>query len=92
MNQGDKDIRPGKSPEPPPPARKGEAFDELIGADAAFRKALGNAERAAQSDISVLIIGESGTGKEILRAPFIRRVTARTSRWWMSIAPPFPIL
>ena len=61
-----KDIRPGKSPEPPPPARKGEAFDELIGADASFRKALGNAERAAQSDISVLIIGESGTGKEIL--------------------------
>lgn len=44
----------------------GSAFDELIGADAAFRKALVSAGRAAQSDISVLIIGESGTGKEIL--------------------------
>ncbi|MEE9914176.1 MAG: sigma 54-interacting transcriptional regulator [Deltaproteobacteria bacterium] len=44
----------------------GAAFDELIGADASFRKALVTAQRAAKSDISVLIIGESGTGKEIL--------------------------
>ncbi len=44
----------------------GAAFDELIGANIAFRKALVTAQRAAKSDISVLIIGESGTGKEIL--------------------------
>jgi len=44
----------------------GAAFDELIGANIAFRKALVVAQRAAKSDISVLIIGESGTGKEIL--------------------------
>ncbi|MFA5281049.1 MAG: sigma 54-interacting transcriptional regulator [Smithellaceae bacterium] len=44
----------------------GSAFDELIGDDEAFRRALVSAGRAAQSDISVLIIGESGTGKEIL--------------------------
>ena len=44
----------------------GAAFDELIGASASFRKALLTAQRAARSDISVLIIGESGTGKEIL--------------------------
>lgn len=44
----------------------GAAFDELIGANAAFREALMTAQRAAKSDISVLIIGESGTGKEIL--------------------------
>jgi transcriptional regulator with PAS, ATPase and Fis domain len=44
----------------------GNAFDELIGVDAAFHRALRNAGRAAQSDISVLIIGESGTGKEIV--------------------------
>ncbi len=50
-----------------PPAEKlGAAFDELIGANASFRKALLTAQRAARSDISVLIIGESGTGKEIL--------------------------
>ncbi|MEN6507297.1 MAG: sigma 54-interacting transcriptional regulator [Smithella sp.] len=54
----------------------GEAFDELIGADAAFRDALMTAQRAAQSDISVLIIGESGTGKEILA----RAIHQRSSR------------
>jgi transcriptional regulator with PAS, ATPase and Fis domain len=54
----------------------GEAFDELIGANAAFRDALMTAQRAAQSDISVLIIGESGTGKEILA----RAIHQRSSR------------
>jgi transcriptional regulator with PAS, ATPase and Fis domain len=44
----------------------GAAFDELIGTNISFRKALVTAQRAAKSDISVLIIGESGTGKEIL--------------------------
>ncbi len=44
----------------------GAAFDELIGANPSLRKALVTAQRAARSDISVLIIGESGTGKEIL--------------------------
>ncbi len=41
-------------------------FNELIGEDIQFRKALVTAQRAAKSNISVLIIGESGTGKEIL--------------------------
>ncbi len=54
----------------------GAAFDELIGANAAFRDALMTAQRAAQSDISVLIIGESGTGKEILA----RAIHQRSSR------------
>jgi transcriptional regulator with PAS, ATPase and Fis domain len=44
----------------------GAEFDELIGTNISFRKALVTAQRAAKSDISVLIIGESGTGKEIL--------------------------
>jgi len=49
-----------------PAEELGSAFDELIGADPSFRKALVTAQRAAKSDIAVLIIGESGTGKEIL--------------------------
>lgn len=59
-----------RRPHPPdassPAEKLDAAFDELIGADPAFRKALMTAQRAAKSDISVLIIGESGTGKEIL--------------------------
>ena len=55
------------------------AFDELIGVDETFRKALVSAGRAAQSDISVLIIGESGTGKEIL-ARAIHRASRRKNQ------------
>ena len=57
----------------------GAAFDELIGADTAFRKALMTAQRAARSDISVLIIGESGTGKEIL-ARAIQQTSSRKDK------------
>ncbi len=41
-------------------------FSELVGENIEFKKALVIAQRAAKSNISVLIIGESGTGKEIL--------------------------
>lgn len=41
-------------------------FKELIGDNLAFKRALLIAQRAARSNISVLITGESGTGKEIL--------------------------
>ncbi|MDP2853038.1 MAG: sigma-54 dependent transcriptional regulator [Smithellaceae bacterium] len=57
----------------------GAAFDELIGANIAFRKALVTAQRAAKSDISVLIIGESGTGKEIL-ARAIQQTSGRKNK------------
>lgn len=55
------------------------AFDEMIGANAAFRKALVTAQRAAKTDIAVLIIGESGTGKEIL-ARAIHQTSGRRDR------------
>jgi len=55
------------------------AFDELVGVHEAFRRALVSAGRAAQSDISVLIIGESGTGKEIL-ARAIHQASRRRNR------------
>ena len=55
------------------------AFDEFIGTDPAFRKALVTAQRAAKSDIAVLIIGESGTGKEIL-ARAIHQASPRSDK------------
>lgn len=41
-------------------------FAALIGEDDLFKRALFVAQKAARSDLPVLIIGESGTGKEIL--------------------------
>jgi transcriptional regulator with PAS, ATPase and Fis domain len=54
-------------------------FSELVGEDIEFRKALVIAQRAAKSNISVLIIGESGTGKEIL-ARAIHRTSPRSGK------------
>lgn len=54
-------------------------FNELIGGNLQFRKALVTAQRAAKSNISVLIIGESGTGKEIL-ARAIHQTSNRKSK------------
>ncbi|MCX7983135.1 MAG: sigma 54-interacting transcriptional regulator [Syntrophales bacterium] len=53
----------------------GPEFQELVGEDPQFRRALLIAKRAAKSDLPVLITGESGTGKEILA-----RAIHRTSR------------
>jgi len=50
-------------------------FAALIGDDEQFKSALLVAQKAARSDLPVLIIGESGTGKEILA-----RAIHRTSR------------
>ncbi|OGP87571.1 MAG: hypothetical protein A2031_06115 [Deltaproteobacteria bacterium RBG_19FT_COMBO_43_11] len=54
-------------------------FGELVGENIGFRKALVTAQRAAKSNISVLITGESGTGKEIL-ARAIHRTSQRSSK------------
>lgn len=54
-------------------------FSELVGENIRFRKALVTAQRAAKSNISVLITGESGTGKEIL-ARAIHRTSGRSGK------------
>ncbi len=54
-------------------------FSELVGENIEFKKALVIAQRAAKSNISVLIIGESGTGKEIL-ARAIHSTSKRSGR------------
>ncbi|MCV6589418.1 MAG: sigma-54-dependent Fis family transcriptional regulator [Marinobacterium sp.] len=40
--------------------------DGLVGRSAAFNRMLGMIQRAAPSEISVLLLGESGTGKELV--------------------------
>lgn len=42
------------------------AFREIKGEDVTLRLALLNAQKAAKTDLPVLIVGESGTGKELL--------------------------
>jgi len=54
-------------------------FRELVGGDLKFKRALLIAQKAAKSDLPVLIIGESGTGKELL-ARAIHRTSRRKSR------------
>ena len=54
-------------------------FRELVGSDIKFKRALLSAQKAAKSDLPVLIIGESGTGKELL-ARAIHLTSRRKSR------------
>jgi DNA-binding NtrC family response regulator len=42
-----------------------EGFGDIAGNSRSIRLAVGRARRAAQRDVSVLILGESGTGKEM---------------------------
>ncbi|WP_188817070.1 sigma-54-dependent Fis family transcriptional regulator [Calditerricola satsumensis] len=51
-------------------------FDDLIGSDPAFLKALAVARKAARTDEPVLLLGETGTGKEML-AHAIHRASPR---------------
>lgn len=53
-------------PSHPEAARLSPKFAGLIGRDPSFMRALLLAQRAAQTDLPVLILGESGTGKEVL--------------------------
>jgi len=59
-------------------------FAELRGEDISFKAALIKAQRAARTDLPVLIRGESGTGKEIL-ARIIHRISARKEEAFVDI-------
>ncbi len=58
--------------------RSGHAagFEEMIGQSEPLRRVLDVAQRAAPTDLTILIEGESGTGKEVL-ARAIHRLSAR---------------
>ena len=54
-------------------------FDEIVGKSDALMHVLAQAEQAANSDCTVLIMGETGTGKELL-ARAIHKLSLRSSR------------
>ena len=55
---------------------QGAGFEEVVGQSESLRRVLDVAQRAAPTDLTILIEGESGTGKEIL-ARAIHRLSAR---------------
>jgi transcriptional regulator with PAS, ATPase and Fis domain len=59
-------------------------FSTLIGKDPSFIQALLLAQRAAQTDLPVLILGESGTGKEVL-ARTIHRASRRQKKPFIDV-------
>src|SRR5262249_32068769 len=54
----------------------GTGFEEVVGQSESLRRVLDMAQRAAPTDLTVLIEGESGTGKEVL-ARAIHRLSMR---------------
>ena len=57
-------------------AGQGSGFEELVGQAESLKRVLDIAQRAAPTDLTILIEGESGTGKEVL-ACAIHRLSAR---------------
>jgi two-component system, NtrC family, response regulator AtoC len=57
-------------------AGQGTAFEELVGESSTLKPMLEVAQRAAPTDLTILIEGDSGTGKEVL-ARAIHRLSAR---------------
>jgi two-component system, NtrC family, response regulator AtoC len=57
-------------------AEQATRFDELIGSSEPLKRVVDMAQRAAPTDVTILIEGESGTGKEVL-ARAIHRASTR---------------
>ncbi|MAN46496.1 MAG: sigma-54-dependent Fis family transcriptional regulator [Alphaproteobacteria bacterium] len=65
-------------------AEGGMAFDDMIAAAPPMRQVLRLAERAATSDIPVLILGESGVGKEVV-ARCIQGASGRAGKPFVTV-------
>ncbi len=65
-------------------ARGGMTFDDMIASAPAMRQVMRLGERAAASDIPVLILGESGVGKEVI-ARCIQGASGRAGKPFISV-------
>jgi DNA-binding NtrC family response regulator len=61
-----------------------EGFKDIAGNSRSIRVAVGRARRAAQRDVSILILGESGTGKELF-ARAVHDASRRRDRRFVAI-------
>ena len=68
-------------------------FPRIIGESETIKRAVGETQRVAQTEATVLLLGESGTGKELFaRAVHHLSATPRSILLWQSTAPPSPKL
>ncbi len=65
-------------------AKGGMGFEDMIASAPAMRQVMRLGERAAASDIPVLILGESGVGKEVI-ARCIQGASARAGKPFISV-------
>ncbi len=63
----------------PIPLAKGDRFGSLVGRSASMRSVFHVLERAAATDVTVLVEGETGTGKELV-AESLHRASTRRDR------------
>ena len=63
---------------------EGSRFAQIIGTSAALEHVLGQVERVASTDASVLVLGETGTGKELV-ARAIHQLSSRCGRAFVKL-------
>src|ERR1700758_4726065 len=71
-----------------------DKFEEFIGRSAALKLVLGEVQRVAPTDSTVLVLGETGTGKERI-AQAIHKASTRCDRPFIKVncaAIPFDLL
>jgi formate hydrogenlyase transcriptional activator len=59
-------------------------FGEIVGSSEPMRRVLGQVEKVAQSDSTVLILGETGTGKELI-ARALHRLSSRSGKAFIQV-------